>query len=498
MNQTVETMRTLSDLPGPKGLPLLGNLLQLNFKQLHRILQRWCDEFGTLYRFQVGLRQVVAVADPELIQQILRNRPKLYRRLGTIEPVTKEMGVNGVFSAEGEDWKRQRRVIAHALDAGHLREFFPTLTKVTERLRNRWNRAADEHAQVNVQQDLMRYTVDVTTNLAFGYDMNTLEKEGDVIQQHLEKIFPMIDRRINAMFPYWRYFKLPADRALDKSLAVIRETIAQFIAQARERLTQAPELAAHPTNLLEAMLSAPDGGDAAFSDEEIHGNMLTMLLGGEDTTANTMAWMIHFMIEHPGTQERMRAEAAQAVSDTGMLSRLPDADRLNYIEALAHETMRLKPVAPLLSLEAVEDVAILRHGHSQGNRIDADYASRGIAGNTLRRRRPVPARTLARGRTNPRLRPQYKSVRAVRGWSAFLPGASTGHDGDQDRDGNAVHRLRSLQGRLCLAGQRDFCIYDDARESVRALASASSGMNFSDIRRKNSPSCACATSSERA
>ena len=37
----------------------------------------------------------------------------------------------------------------------------------------------------------MRYTVDVTTNLAFGYDMNTLEKEGDVIQQHLEKIFPI-------------------------------------------------------------------------------------------------------------------------------------------------------------------------------------------------------------------------------------------------------------------------------------------------------------------
>ena len=85
----------------------------------------------------MGLRQVVAVADPELIQQILRNRPKLYRRLSTIEPVTKELGVNGVFSAEGEDWKRQRRVIAHALDASHLSPFFPTLVKVTERLRNR-------------------------------------------------------------------------------------------------------------------------------------------------------------------------------------------------------------------------------------------------------------------------------------------------------------------------------------------------------------------------
>ena len=351
-------MRTLSDLPGPKGLPLLGNLLQLNFKQLHRILQRWCDEFGTLYKFRVGLRQMIAIADPELIQQILRSRPKLYRRLGTIEPVTKEMGVNGVFSAEGENWKRQRRVVAHALDASHLREFFPTLVRVTERLRNRWNRAADQGAAVNVQQDLMRYTVDVTTNLAFGYDMNTLEKEGDVIQKHLERIFPTIDRRINAMFPYWRYFKLPADRALDKSLAVIRKALSQFIAQARERLRQKPELTLRPTNLLEAMLSAPDGGEVAFTDEEIHGNMLTMLLGGEDTTANTMAWITHFMTELPETQERMRAEAAHAVGQAGLLSSLQDAEHLNYIEAVAHETMRLKPVAPLLSLEAIEDATI--------------------------------------------------------------------------------------------------------------------------------------------
>jgi cytochrome P450 len=358
MDEIVRTLRTLSDLPGPKGLPLLGNLLQLNFKQLHRVLERWCNEFGTLYAFKLGVRRVVVVADPELIQHILRNRPKLYRRLGTIEPVTKEMGINGVFSAEGDDWKRQRGVIAHALDANHLRQFFPTLIKVTERLKKRWTRAADKEASVNVQQDLMRYTVDVTSNLAFGYDMNTLEKEGDVIQEHLKKIFPMIDRRINALFPYWRYFKLPADRALDKSLVAIRETIDGFIARARARLAQKPELAEHPTNLLEAMLSSPDGGDTAFTDEEIYGNMLTILLGGEETTANTMAWMMHFMIEDPETQARMRMEVAQVVSKVGMLSQLQDIERLNYIEALAHETMRLKPPAPLIFLETIEDVKI--------------------------------------------------------------------------------------------------------------------------------------------
>jgi len=48
------------------------------------------------------------------------------------------------------------------LDANHLRQFFPTLTRVTERLKKRWTAAADGGEAVDVQQDLMRYTVDVT------------------------------------------------------------------------------------------------------------------------------------------------------------------------------------------------------------------------------------------------------------------------------------------------------------------------------------------------
>jgi len=351
-------MRTLTDLPGPRGLPLLGNLLQLDLKQLHRVLERWCGEFGTLYAFALGRRPVVVIADPDVNQYILRSRPKSYRRLGTIEPVFKEMGITGVFSAEGDDWKRQRRLTAHALDASHLRQFFPTLVKVTERLKNRWNIAADKQAAVDVQQDLMRYTVDVTTNLAFGYDMNTLENEGDVIQGHLEKIFPMINRRINAPFPYWRYFRLHADRSLDKALEAIRETITGFVTRGRARLAQNPELAERPTNLLEAMLAARDEGDAAFTDEEIYGNVLTMLLGGEDTTANSMAWMMHFMIEHPEAQARMQTEVEQVVGNASMLRQLQDAERLNYIEAVTHEAMRLKPVAPIIFLESIEDVVI--------------------------------------------------------------------------------------------------------------------------------------------
>jgi cytochrome P450/nitrite reductase/ring-hydroxylating ferredoxin subunit len=342
---------SLSALPGPKGLPLLGNLLQLDVTQLHVILERWANTYGPLYLFRIATKPVVAIAEPALIQEVLRHRPETYRRLGSIASVLTELGINGVFGAEGAQWYRQRRVVMQALNTQHLRHFFPTLTTVTARLKTRWDRAATAGHAVDVQKDLMRYTVDVTTNLAFGYDLNTLEDSGDILQQHLEHILPMLNRRINAPFPYWHFVKLPADRASDNALVAIRQAIATFMAQSRARLAQDPALAAHPTNFLEAMLVARDEEVGAFTEDEIVGNVLTMLVAGEDTTANTMAWMMHFMTEYPEMQRIMQQEADAVLGDASMLLHFQDHERLPYLEAMAHETMRLKPVAPMLFLE---------------------------------------------------------------------------------------------------------------------------------------------------
>ena len=74
-----------------------------------------------------------------------------------------------------------------------------------------------------------------------------------------------------------------------------------------------------------------------------------MLLAGEDTTSNTLAWMMHLMTEHPAVQARMQDEADRIL---GPAHRPPDyaSTAELYIEAVAHETMRLKPVAPFFGL----------------------------------------------------------------------------------------------------------------------------------------------------
>lgn len=350
--------RTWKDLPGPEGLPLLGNMLQLDLKQLHRTLETWAGTYGPLYKFAIANKPVVAVSDTDLINEVLRKRPAAYRRLASIEPVLKEMGINGVFSAEGDQWIRQRRTAMQALNTAHLRNFFPTLVKVTQRLHQRWDDAASRGRGIDVQEDLMRYTIDVTSNLAFGYDVNTVEGKGQDIQRHLEKVFPMVNKRINAPFPYWHFIRFQEDRALEEALVAIRKALAEFITHSRARLAHDPDLATRPTNFLEAMLAAQDGGDPEITDDEIFGNVLTMLIGGEDSTAATMAWMLHFLTEYPRVQERIQDEVDAVLGDGRMLHDIRDADRLTYLEAVSFETMRLKSVFPVLFLGANADVEL--------------------------------------------------------------------------------------------------------------------------------------------
>jgi hypothetical protein len=129
-------------------------------------------------------------------------------------------------------------MVMAALDPGHVKAFFPMLLTVAERLRGRWEKAARTGAEIDLQADLMRYTVDVVAGLAFGTDVNTLESDADVIQRHLKPDLPGARRRVMAPFPYWHYLKMPSDRALERSVREVRAAIETFIAAAKERLRE--------------------------------------------------------------------------------------------------------------------------------------------------------------------------------------------------------------------------------------------------------------------
>ena len=263
----------------------------------------------------------------------------------------------GLFSVNGEVWKRQRRMVMAGFDPVHVKRYYPTLLRVAERLMGRWQQAAREGRRIELQADLMRFTVDAVAGLAFGEDVNTLQSDEDVIQQHLNRIFPMLFKRMFSPLPTWRWWPRAEDRALAHSVAAIDVAVQGFIAQARARLSADPGLRSAPGNLLEAMLVAADEPGSGIDDAQVAGNVLTMLLAGEDTTANTLAWMIWLLSRHPEALAQARAEVDRVLGDAA-LPDLAQLGQLDFVEACAHETKRLRPVAPINTMQAVHDTRV--------------------------------------------------------------------------------------------------------------------------------------------
>ena len=351
-------LRQIKNLPGPRVWPLVGNALQVKVGRIHSDMERWCVRYGPLFRVYLGRQPLLVVANHQTVSALLRDRPDRFRRPSVTAFISSELGgLPNIFNAEGTEWRNQRRMVMAGFAPKAIKEYFPALVNVGLRLRKRWSEAAAQHASIDLSADLKRYTVDVIAGLAFGQDVNTLESGENVIQQHLDRILPGISRRSLSAVPYWRYFKLPQDRRLEQSSQALTQAVYGLIEQARQRMQLNPSAADKPANLLEALIAAADQPGSAINNDTVAGNVSTMLLAGEDTTANSIAWLFYFLRTHPEALQRATQEVQDLAPDCAAFT-LQQLDSLDFLGACIDEAMRLKPVAPYLPLEALADTTV--------------------------------------------------------------------------------------------------------------------------------------------
>jgi cytochrome P450 len=355
MNAVLHPGRAWRDLPHPSGWPLLGQLPGFDARRTHLQLEAWARELGTPYRFSMGPGyRAMVFDDVELAQQISRDRPHGFTRGGRMQPVMAELGIDGLFSAEGAAWQAQRRLIMQALNATHFKGWFATLATITARLHRRWQRAAAQGQVLEMTDELKRYAVDVTSTLAFGEDTNTIEQDGDRIQQHLALIFPQVLRRVMTPFSHWKLLRLPADRRLDRALQAVHAHAHGCLARARARLAEADPAA--PRHALEAMLLRQQ--ELGLSDDDVVANVITLLLGGEDTTAHSLAWTMPYLAADRPLQARMHRRAREVLGDAAVCPDHAAIHRLDGFEHLAMESLRLRPVVPFNVFEPVTDTVL--------------------------------------------------------------------------------------------------------------------------------------------
>lgn len=349
-------VKHVKDLPGPKGLPIVGNGLQLKMRNLHTILRNWSREYGGMYHIRLPQGPVLVISDSHIMRPILRERPKTFRRIKMYEGFFKDINGHGVFSQEGENWERHRKIIVPALNLTHISDFYTTLNMYSRRLHKLWHSSASTNESVDLTTMMSDFTGDVAINATLGCDLNMLEGKVAPLRQAMIVIFERIVARSLAPFPYWRYIKLPKDYALDRALAVVNKSVQELMEAARDRMAGKDDSDAR--TFLDALVSWKDENGQRLSDNDIHGNTMTMIAAGGDTTAHSTSWLIYFMATNPEVQKKMQAEVDAVLGDRSMLESKDDYTRLPYISAVIKEAMRLKPVGPFGPHEPNIDVEI--------------------------------------------------------------------------------------------------------------------------------------------
>jgi cytochrome P450 len=354
----IAATRSVESLPGPPGLPVFGNIGRLDAMRFHSTLEQWAREYGPIYKLRLMNQIFVATARREDISYILHERPGLWRRVERASTILQEVGVRGLFTSEGEDWRRQRKLVMHALTPEVIHRFYPTLVAMTERLQRRWTAAVDASRQPAMLRDLKAYALDVTVGLAMGEDLNSLENESNPLQRDIEFLFNRVARRLTSPIEYWRSFKLPVDRKTDAAVARVQAAAESFVRRARMRLDASPGLREKPSNMLEAMVAERDLPDSGMTDEDLVGNAVVMVFAGEDTTSNTIAWLLHLLCGAPPALARLTTETDTVLGPDIVLRDHGQLDQLPWLDLCTRESMRLKPVAPMLGFEPIQDLVL--------------------------------------------------------------------------------------------------------------------------------------------
>ncbi len=354
--------RSLDDLPTPKRLPLIGNAHQFtNPVQMHLKLEAWADQLGPIYRVDLGpMVSMVVLSDADAINELLLNRPDTFQRSHRLRGLIEELYTEptGVFMAEGDVWKRQRKLVMAVLNRNNLGRYFELIHRSGERLHRRFQDAARSGRVIDMGHEFNLYASDVAAALALGQDLNALERGTNEFRElYLESL----DRVVARMFmplTYWRWgIKLPADRRAERATEKILEALYDFLAQGQARVKARPELLEKPESLLDALL-AEQAANGEITDEDILGNMSTLMSAGQDSTANTLTWAVAELAQVPHVQAKLAEEARSVLGDVAFPPDHVAVDQMPYAQAVLKETIRLRSAGPLTVSDTMVDTEL--------------------------------------------------------------------------------------------------------------------------------------------
>ena len=337
--------RTPAHPPGPGGLPLLGSLFDARRDPLG-FAMKLTRKYGDLVHFRIGYYTGYLLNHPDYADHVLHRNHGNYDKQNYNYRMLKPVLGEGLITADGEQWRRHRRLIQPAFQRKQIAAFAGVAVRAAKAMLERWKFAARQERPVDADAEMMRLTLRVITESLFG---DRIPDAAEIVRRAFTVLNRDIAYRFRTVFvpPLW--IPTPRNRAFKQARAELDRLVYEII----ERRRKSGE---RQDDLLGTLLTAGSGEPEkkqGLTDREIRDEVMTLLLAGHETTANLLTWSCHLLSRHPEAAERVRTESREALG-----SRDPEFDdlpALSYTKMVLQESMRLYPPVWIISRRAVGD-----------------------------------------------------------------------------------------------------------------------------------------------
>ncbi|GAP62918.1 hypothetical protein ARMA_1341 [Ardenticatena maritima] len=311
-----------------------------------RALLETFAQHGDIVAIQFPGRTITLVAHPDGVQHILRDNHQNYVKSEAYQRIALVLG-QGLITAEGEHWRRQRHLIQPIFTPRHVQQFADTMRTHIRAFMATWD-TLEENQPLDIAQEMMRLTLDIIADTMFGVDVGDAAA---TIRAALDEILAFAHTRMPmAIYPE-RWIPTPAGRRFERAVAALDEIVYGIIEQ-RRRANQPRE------DLLGLLMRARYEDDGTFMDDTmLRDEVMTIFLAGHETTATALTWTWMLLSQHPDVRRRLYAELDEVLG--GRLPTWEDIPKLRYTEAVIKESLRLYPPAWVVGRQAREEDCIM-------------------------------------------------------------------------------------------------------------------------------------------
>ena len=335
--KTSSAVRHVDGFVEPRGKPIVGHFfdaVEYGPGLFLRALVDHCDR--VLFRF--GRFEFRLLGDPEDIRHVLVTNAAKYVKSKNYEGLKLVLG-EGLVTSEGAHWKRHRKLSQPAFQPRNVESFVPAMNECTDAMLERWR----GREVLDVHEEMMRLTLRIIGRTIASVDLDG--DEAGELGRAIDGVLGFANVYFSELVKIPTWVPQPAHLRFRRDLGRLDALVARLVSEHRRH--EGP-----PRDLLDSLVAANEG-DGGMTDRQLRDEVLTLVMAGHETTANALTWTFYLLSQHPDVRRKVEEEVAREVGD-GPLD-VAALSRLEYVERVVKEAMRLYPPAWIVERDNLED-----------------------------------------------------------------------------------------------------------------------------------------------